>query len=54
MLSNKWLNGYCNQHIIFQFSVPGNENAPIDFVSPSGPVSYDLSTKTDDQPAGVS
>lgn len=32
--------------------VPGNENAPIDFVSPSGPVSYDLSTKTDDQSAG--
>lgn len=35
--------------------VPGNENAPVDFLSPSGPVSYEpSSSKPDDQPSTVS
>ncbi|KAG8304218.1 hypothetical protein J6590_099731, partial [Homalodisca vitripennis] len=40
---------------VTNFFVPapvlGNENAPVDFLSPSGPVSYEpTSNKSDDQP----
>lgn len=39
---------------IIIFIVEGNENAPIDFVSPSGPVSYEVSHKALDQTTEVS